>query len=51
MFRKVGKCQFCSDPIYDHQTKVVVEKKKYHIGCSNIKEKLNANLESQKVTH
>ena len=35
--KKIGTCKYCGDPIYKSQETVIVDKKKYHKGCYNIK--------------
>ncbi len=34
--KKVGKCRYCNDPIYDFQEIKVINGKKYHEGCYKI---------------
>ena len=36
--KTVGKCKYCSDPIYDFQ---VCEYKDYHKGCWELEEGVN----------
>ena len=36
--KTIGKCSYCTDPIYDFQEKVKVNGKLYHKGCSIIEQ-------------